>query len=162
MFHPVTETLPARQRCRCRNVPCRSCHVYLADAPHSAGTRTGLTFSLNYAGPELLAAHANGRKTIDVDPSADIWSLGVVAYELLSLKRLFSPGTPEFEIRHMITGQLPLPWEAADPRHLRTLKYSVLQCLSRVPDERPTAAGVVAAWRNLLDFAAVKHTSVVA
>lgn len=90
--------------------------------------------------------------------AADIWSLGVLAFELLLLRRTFSPGTPEKDIRERISGRLPMPWEEVDPVGLRTLRPSVLQCLSRAPAARPSAEATVTAWRNLLDFAAVKHT----
>ena len=47
-----------------------------------------------------------------------------------------------------------------EPRQLRTLRHSVMSCLARNPAERPTAADLHSKWRNLLDFAAVKHTEV--
>ena len=65
-------------------------------------------------------------------------------------------------VRAQILGDQALPWEVSDCRELRTLKRSVLQCLSRDPLDRPTAADLLATWRNLLDFAAVKHTVVTA
>lgn len=76
-----------------------------------AGMRTGLSFALNYASPEIILAQEAGSRTLAVDPAADIWALGVTAYELLSGGRTFAPGTPTTEIRNMISGRLPLPWE---------------------------------------------------
>lgn len=73
--------------------------------------RTGLSFALNYAAPEIILAQEAGSRTLAVDPAADIWALGVTAYELLSGGRTFAPGTPTSEIRNMISGRLPLPWE---------------------------------------------------
>ena len=73
--------------------------------------RTGLSFALNYASPEIILAQENGARTLAVDPAADVWALGVTAYELLSGGRTFAPGTPTSEIRNMISGRLPLPWE---------------------------------------------------
>lgn len=126
------------------------------------GMRTGLSFSLNYASPEIIIAQESGQRTLDVSASADVWALGVVAYELLSGTRTFAPGTPTSEIRNMISGRLPLPWEEQEPKQLRTLRHSVLSCLARNAAERPSAAEVHSAWKNLLDFAAVKHTEVAA
>jgi hypothetical protein len=60
----------------------------------------------------------------------------------------------------MISGRKPLPWEAGDVQELRTLKNSVRQCLSRSAAARPSSADLCETWRNLLDFAAVKHTVV--
>jgi serine/threonine protein kinase len=122
--------------------------------------RTGLSFSLNYAAPEIILAQESGERTLGVHPAADVWALGVAAYELLSGKRTFAPGTPTSEIRNMISGRLPLPWEEYEPKQLRTLRHSVLSCLARNPAERPSAADIHNAWKNLLDFAAVKHTEV--
>lgn len=73
--------------------------------------RTGLNFALNYAAPEIVLAQEAGSRTLAVDPAADIWALGVTAYELLSGGRTFAPGTSTTEIRNMISGRLPLPWE---------------------------------------------------
>lgn len=53
----------------------------------------GLSFSLNYAAPELIAAQAIGSLTILSDPSADIWALGVTAFELLLGQKAFPTGT---------------------------------------------------------------------
>jgi hypothetical protein len=65
-------------------------------------------------------------------------------------------------VHAQISGVERLPWEVAPPPELRTLKRSVLACLSRAPDARPTASELAATWRNLLDFAAVKRTVVTA
>jgi serine/threonine protein kinase len=101
-----------------------------------------------------------GNGTIKANPAADVWALGIVAYELLSNSRVFPVHVPPETIRAQIMGAQKLPWEAEVPRALRTAKHSILQCLLRDPDSRPTAAQVAASWRNLLDFAAVKHTVV--
>ena len=118
-----------------------------------------LAFSLNYAAPELVLAQKRGAGAVTTAAAADVWALGVLAFELLSGRRTFSPGTPEKEIREMLAGSRELPWEREDPKQLRTLKHSVLACLAREPSARPDAAGVHQAWANLLDFAAVQHTT---
>ena len=125
-----------------------------------AGARGPLSYSLNYAAPEVIKADESGDPNATSSPAADVWSLGVVAFELLLLRRTFSPGTPEKDIRDRLSGRLPLPWEEVDPVGLRTLRHSVLQCLSRAPAARPSAEATMTAWRNLLDFATVKHTEV--
>jgi eukaryotic-like serine/threonine-protein kinase len=117
-----------------------------------------VTYSLNFAAPELIIAKEAGMQSVPVSTAADIWSLGLVAYEALMGRRTFSPGTRDSEIQNMLAGRLPLPWDESDPTQLRTLKHSVLECLSRRPDHRPSAENVHEAWSNLLDFAAVKPT----
>ena len=125
-----------------------------------AGAKTGLSFSLNYAAPEVLAVQAAGGRVVTADAAADVWALGVVAYELLTGARVFPVNAAAETVRAQILGAQKLPWEAAPPRALRTARNSVLHCLSRDPDLRPSAAQVAATWRNLLDFAAVRHTLV--
>lgn len=125
-----------------------------------AGARTGLSFSLNYAAPETVAAHESGARTIVADAAADVWALGVLAYELLAQRRVFPVTTSAQAVRDALSGRAPLPWETREPAALRTLKRSVLACLCRDAAARPAAADVVATWRNLLDFAAVQHTVV--
>jgi serine/threonine protein kinase len=120
----------------------------------------GLGFSLNYAAPEVLRSQASGQAANDGDPAADVWALGIVAYELLTSSRVFPISAGPEAIRAQIVGAQKLPWEAEVPRALRTAKHSILQCLQRDPGARPKAGEVAAAWRNLLDFAAVKQTVV--
>ena len=128
-----------------------------------AGTKAGLAFSLNYAAPEVLEAQEAGARTIVAAPAADIWALGVVAYEILSRDRAFPLTCSSASIRAQIMGREELPWERPGRADvLRTAKHSVLQCLARVPSARPTAPQLAATWRNLLEFAAVKHTVVTA
>lgn len=54
---------------------------------------------LCYCAPELIANPAlqqDGQKPVPVTSAADIWSIGLVAYELLTQERVFSQGaTPE-------------------------------------------------------------------
>ena len=109
----------------------------------------------------MLAAQEAGERTVTAAPAADVWALGVVAFETLSQSRTFPVSCPSTTIRAQICGREALPWErpgGADA--LRTAKQSVLQCLKRDAAARPTAAQVTATWRNLLEFAAVKHTVV--
>lgn len=58
----------------------------------AAGVHAGLSFSLNYAAPELIAAQALGSRTFLSDPSADVWALGVTGFELLLGQRAFPTG----------------------------------------------------------------------
>lgn len=76
-------------------------------------------------------------------------------------------GTPQQAIRAALLGQENLPWEEASEQGpggrlsaLRTLRDSVMSCLCRYAERRPTADELAEKWRNLLDFSAVRHTVV--
>ena len=44
-----------------------------------------------------------------------MWSLGVVAFELLTNERVFPEGMPPEQIRAALAGQTLLPWEEGAP-----------------------------------------------
>lgn len=62
----------------------------------AAGVHAGLSFNLNYAAPELIAAQALGSSTFLSDPSADVWALGVTAFELLLGRKAVPTGVRLF------------------------------------------------------------------
>lgn len=79
-----------------------------------------------------------------------------MAYELLTDEPLFDRYDTHDDVFDQLTGRKPLPWE--DPakrdgklRKLRMLKRSIMKCLSRNPDERPTARDLLASWESLFD-----------
>lgn len=120
-----------------------------------AGTQPGLSYSLQYAPPEIVAAVETGESTVLADSAADMWALGVIAYELLTRSRTFSRSLSRHEIRDQIAGRAPLPWEGEgrQPRlqQLRILKRTVLACLARDPKRRPTAETLLRSWNRLFD-----------
>jgi serine/threonine protein kinase len=123
-----------------------------------AGTNPGLSFSLHYAPPEVVAAVEAKEKSGRASTATDMWALGVVAFELLTRTRAFQPRTPTGAIRDQLMGRKPLPWESKDRaerrallRQLRILKPSVMACLSRRPEERPTAEDLLRNWNRLFD-----------
>lgn len=111
-----------------------------------------LAFSLAYSAPQVVAAYAAGASRIVADKAADVWSLGVIAFELLTGALAFDNTFSREQVIAALVGETQLPWEtasAATLKSLRKLKGPILQCLSREPSERPTAA----------EFAgAVEHT----
>jgi serine/threonine protein kinase len=124
----------------------------------SAGTLAQLRdVSLDFAPPEVVRALQAGKFQMKVEPSADVWALGMVAYELLTRSRAFPSGMDQDEICDQITGKSPLPWENEMTKRdklnkLKQLKPSVLRCLSRDPLERPTVEQLHAAWIRTLDL----------
>ena len=44
-----------------------------------AGTRPGLSYSLQYAPPEVVAAVEARQPTLPADAAVDMWALGVIA-----------------------------------------------------------------------------------
>jgi len=51
-----------------------------------------------YAAPEVVQAAISGAETMKVSTESDMWSLGVIMYELYSGKRLFDDSVPEGDI----------------------------------------------------------------
>ena len=85
-----------------------------------------------------------------------MWALGVIAFELLTRRRTFPYGTQREEIFDRIAGRAALPWEcpAGAPYRaaaLRGLRRSVMLCLSRDPNMRPSAERLLVAWNHMFD-----------
>jgi serine/threonine protein kinase len=79
-----------------------------------AGSKMPLSFSLTYASPEVIAAYDAGETQVTVSGAADMWSLGVIAYELLTGRRAFPKECHLDEVRAQVIGAKPLPWEWDD------------------------------------------------
>ena len=93
--------------------------------------------TLAYMSPE----QAIGRP---LDGRADLWSLGVVLYELLSDRRPFA-GQHEMELIYLLCNVDPPDLRAHDPTIPADLAAIVMRCLAREPDERHADAAALGA-----------------
>jgi serine/threonine protein kinase len=107
----------------------------LADEDRTVGSPRVGTYS--YMAPEVTAD--GSRKS---GPAADVWSLGVIAYELLGGRRPFATPDPDADLTELIRTHIPAPLvgspDAAagvDP----ALEGVVRRCLAKNPTDRPTA-----------------------
>jgi eukaryotic-like serine/threonine-protein kinase len=90
-----------------------------------------------YMAPEVALGHAN------VDGRADIYSLGCVAYYMLTGQHVFSGDTPlATALAHVRNAPVPprLRSEFSVPPALDAL---IMECLAKDPAARPASAGVV-------------------
>jgi serine/threonine-protein kinase len=91
-----------------------------------------------YMAPELFSEAAK-----PPSPSADIWALGVMLYELLTGQRPFG-GTGLPELVQAVRFQEPVPLNALLPRIPAPLADACARCLAKRPADRyPSAAELV-------------------
>ncbi len=85
--------------------------------------------TIYYMSPEQLQAQATGQ---EVDARSDIFSFGVVLYEMLTGKRAFEGASPASVIAAIMERPSPSVAEVAPPALDRVLK----KCLAKDPNER--------------------------
>ena len=90
--------------------------------------------TVRYMSPE----QATGRSQ-DVSVTSDVFSLGVILYELLTLKCPFN-GTTTFEIIQQVATASAKSPRQLNPKVSRDLNAIVGRCMSRVPSERYQSA----------------------
>ena len=112
----------------------------LARIESDAGmTMTGdILGTLRYMAPEQALA-----KRITVDHRADIYSLGVTLYELLTLRPVFDANNRE-ELLKQLTFDDPQPIRQIHPGVPRDLETVVMKAISKNPDERYATAAELA------------------
>ena len=119
-----------------------------------AGDSKPLAYTLNYAPPEVVRAKERGDTHLVVAEAADVWALGLIAFELLVGVQAFEMMTTT-DIVEGLCGRRPLLWEEAGPdaaarlAKLGVLKRTVLACLQRDPSRRPTAGDLRWSWERM-------------
>ena len=97
-------------------------------------TRTGvMTGTPHYAPPEQWMQKPVG-------PQADIYALGVVAYQLLASRHPFEPPGERWDLGRLVTGHLMgeiVPPHKHNPDTPEQLSLGVARCLAKKPADRP-------------------------
>ena len=99
---------------------------------HSLTSRLGLTVTIQYMSPERL------EKSQDIDERSDIYSIGAVAYKLLTGKDAFTGSTEAVVLHKILIGE---PARLSDFVEIPSvMEELVLQCLGKDPADRPVSA----------------------
>jgi len=101
----------------------------IARVLETSKTQTGMLLgTFAYMSPEQYhGEHADAR--------SDIWSFGVLLYELLAYQRPFRGSTPA-SLMHSICQQEPMPLQQASPECPAALEKVIQKVLRKSPDER--------------------------
>ncbi|HYN20632.1 MAG TPA: protein kinase [Thermoanaerobaculia bacterium] len=113
--------------------------LYLPDAPGpSAGLTAGLTATAGIVGTyrAMSPEQANG---LELDPRADLFSLGVLLYEAATAVSPFQQATPVATMTRVCTHQQP-PAHEVEPAVPLALSELIDSLLEKDPDRRPASA----------------------
>jgi serine/threonine protein kinase len=109
-------------------------------ATHTSILTTGIVGTLAYASPEQLGRELDTKLEPRIDRRTDIYSIGVLLYELLTGTRPFSGATAKLlhDQRHTLPPRFSVtaPGVDIDP----VVEKVVLECLEKRPDKRPQSA----------------------
>lgn len=93
--------------------------------------------TLAYLAPEQITSPRA------IDRRADVWALGVLAWEALAGRRLFKRATPADTVQAIVRADVPALSEVM-PRVHAAVHDVVMRCLRRDPAARPATASAVA------------------
>ena len=102
-------------------------------------------YTLRFAPPELAIALSKGEKVTAAHQSADVWAVGVMAYEIITGETFFPPGASSEDMKAMLTGQQPFPHEVSPEvmKKLGRLRKVVQVMLCRSPSDRPSISSIL-------------------
>jgi serine/threonine-protein kinase len=120
-------------------------HARVNDDVAASMTATNMMMgSPRYMSPEQVRSSKN------VDARTDIWSLGVILYELLTGCPLY-PSNTMSEVLAMVVADPPTPLRAKRPDAPADLEHTILRCLEKDPARRIATVAELA--RSLLPHA---------
>jgi serine/threonine protein kinase len=119
----------------------RVVHSGLSLVTSRAGAIGRRNHRLAYKAPEQLLTGVNA---VPIDPTADVFAVGVLLWEMLQGKRLFDDATDVEVVEHILYGQIP-PLEPGGARYMPiALLPLVANALERNPDVRTPNAATLA------------------
>jgi hypothetical protein len=126
----------------------------LSDSPGAEQTQSGAVIGTpSYMAPEQAAARRE-----QVGPAADIWSLGVILYELLTGRPPFQADTT-LETLLLVQNEDPVAPRRLRPAVPRDLEWVCLKCLRKEPERRYAGAAQLAEeLRRFLAGLPLRHT----
>ncbi|HEX4455596.1 MAG TPA: serine/threonine-protein kinase [Kofleriaceae bacterium] len=92
--------------------------------------------TVTYMAPEQCRGHAFDRR-------ADIFSVGVILYELVTRRRLFWADNDVASLHRVLSGQVPPPREV-EPSISPALEQLIMNAIAHLPDDRFTNARALA------------------
>ncbi len=125
----------------------------LAPLRDSTPTFNEVTASTAVLGSPRYMAPEQIRSSKHVDARADIWSVGVVLYQLLTGRHAFEAESPVLSSVKVLTAE-PEPLSAVAPHVPREIEAVVVACLAKEPEARPASARALSA--ALRPFASAK------
>ena len=114
----------------------------------AATTDTMTTVGLAVGTPQYMAPE-QAMGTVDIDRRADIYALGVLAYEMLSGQTPFEGKTAQGILAAHVM-EAPRPLRELRPGITEALAYAVMRCLEKEPADRWQSADELLAHLELL------------